>query len=97
MISHDLPIVLYTMPCTIHVVEAAKLELSEPVKTVIEESLSSLTGGLSPKDLNQQFLQKYPDSLDHLIHGEPLSFCAVKTSVLFVMQELKCCIDYSQS
>ena len=69
------------MPCKIHVVEAAKSELSEPVKTVIEESLSSLTGGLSPKELNQQFLQKYPNSLDHLIHGEPLN--------------ILCCQDFS--
>lgn len=58
--------IIYSYP-----VEAAKSELSVPVKTVIEESLSSLTGGLGPKELNQQFLQKHPDSLDHLIHGEP--------------------------
>ena len=55
------------------IVEASKSELSVPVKTVIEESLASLTGGLSPKELNQQFLQKHPDSSDHLIHGKPLS------------------------
>ena len=65
------------------IVEAAKSELSKPVETVIEESLSALTGGLSPKELNQQFLQKHPDSLDHLIHGEPHSFHVVETSILF--------------
>ena len=65
-------------------VEASKSELSVPVKTVIEESLASLTGGLGPRELNQQFLQKHPDSLDHLIHGKPLSLLSLENSSLLV-------------
>ena len=59
------------------IVEASKSELLVPVKTVIEELLALLTGGLGPKELNQQFLQKHPDSLDHLIHGKPLSLLSL--------------------
>ena len=87
---------LHTLTCICTIVESSKSELSAPVKTVIEESLSSLTGGLDPKELNQQFLQNHSDSLDHVIHGEPPHLLRLQY-YFFVMQELEYSTDYSPS
>ena len=48
---------------------ATRQDVAEPVRQVINESLPRLTGSLSPKELNEKFLEKHPDSLPHLIAG----------------------------
>ena len=48
-------------------VEAAQADLPSAVRQLIEDARPSLTGGKSLTELNQDFLERHKDSLDHVI------------------------------
>ena len=51
-------------------VEKESPELPAPVRTVIDNCLPRLTdGGKSPDELNQSFIAKHSNSLEHLVAG----------------------------
>lgn len=50
-------------------VDAAKSDLPSAVREVIEEGRPSLTESKSLVDLNQDFLDRHRNSLDHMIPG----------------------------
>ena len=50
-------------------VDSSRSDLPEAIQTVIEESILSLTNGVSLTELNREFLKKHNDSLDHIICG----------------------------
>ncbi|XP_064405279.1 N-alpha-acetyltransferase 15, NatA auxiliary subunit-like [Halichondria panicea] len=72
-------------------VEKSRDRLPDPIRTVIDESLSLLTHGNSLTELNRDFVQKHKESHEHLIYGAQAMFAidpANKDKALAYITEL---------